>query len=98
MPSSVSRDQTCARSEEHTSELQSHDKLVCRLLLVKKNAKPAQPTDAGTPPTALCLQACGLSHGPWPGPAPQYPRLVLFFNVAAAAGVFVLPPRVFLPD
>src|SRR3954463_1075687 len=31
--------QTCAlpiRSEEHTSELQSHDKLVCRLLLEKK--------------------------------------------------------------
>src|SRR5690606_39728221 len=25
-----------ARSEEHTSELQSRDKLVCRLLLVKK--------------------------------------------------------------
>src|SRR3954462_5175612 len=30
--------QTCARSEEHTSELQSHDNLVCRLLLEKKNA------------------------------------------------------------
>src|SRR3954466_12555382 len=28
--------QTCAlRSEEHTSELQSHDNLVCRLLLAK---------------------------------------------------------------
>src|SRR5438477_2838837 len=26
-----------ARSEEHTSELQSHVKLVCRLLLEKKN-------------------------------------------------------------
>src|SRR5688572_32748953 len=26
-----------ARSEEHTSELQSQSKLVCRLLLVKKN-------------------------------------------------------------
>src|SRR3954462_4994511 len=26
------------RSEEHTSELQSHDNLVCRLLLEKKNA------------------------------------------------------------
>src|SRR5260221_9716453 len=26
--------QTCARSEEHTSELQSHSDLVCRLLLV----------------------------------------------------------------
>src|SRR3954462_9322444 len=32
--------QTCAlpiRSEEHTSELQSHANLVCRLLLEKKN-------------------------------------------------------------
>src|SRR3954463_10504879 len=28
--------QKCARSEEHTSELQSHDNLVCRLLLEKK--------------------------------------------------------------
>src|SRR5437773_3387844 len=27
------------RSEEHTSELQSHHELVCRLLLEKKNAK-----------------------------------------------------------
>src|SRR5258708_17234309 len=27
----------CARSEEHTSELQSPDHLVCRLLLEKKN-------------------------------------------------------------
>src|SRR3954463_5611853 len=35
MPSSAC--QTCARSEEHTSELQSHDNLVCRLLLEKKN-------------------------------------------------------------
>src|SRR4051795_10358772 len=33
MPSGV---QTCARSEEHTSELQSHSHLVCRLLLEKK--------------------------------------------------------------
>src|SRR3954449_7281276 len=29
--------QTCARSEEHTSELQSHSHLVCRLLLEKKH-------------------------------------------------------------
>src|SRR5258708_19075519 len=28
------------RSEEHTSELQSPDHLVCRLLLEKKNARP----------------------------------------------------------
>src|SRR5437773_3831990 len=29
------------RSEEHTSELQSHHDLVCRLLLEKKKASPA---------------------------------------------------------
>src|SRR4051795_5107560 len=35
MPSSGCK--KCARSEEHTSELQSHSHLVCRLLLEKKN-------------------------------------------------------------
>src|SRR5437588_1741223 len=29
----------CDRSEEHTSELQSHSDLVCRLLLEKKNTR-----------------------------------------------------------
>src|SRR5437773_9036046 len=33
-----------ARSEEHTSELQSHHDLVCRLLLEKKNKKQQQTT------------------------------------------------------
>src|SRR3954465_14412462 len=34
----------CAlRSEEHTSELQSHDNLVCRLLLEKKNKHIKRP-------------------------------------------------------
>src|SRR2546427_9555247 len=36
-----------ARSEEHTSELQSQSNLVCRLLLEKKKTKPT------TTPTAL---------------------------------------------
>src|SRR5438034_8739441 len=31
------------RSEEHTSELQSHSDLVCRLLLEKKKRKPHVP-------------------------------------------------------
>src|SRR5438132_13026372 len=35
----LKRRQTCARSEEHTSELQSHSDLVCRLLLEKKKKK-----------------------------------------------------------
>src|SRR5947207_7401389 len=29
----------CSRSEEHSSELQSHSDIVCRLLLEKKNTK-----------------------------------------------------------
>src|SRR3954463_8661370 len=36
MPSSAWSSDVCSRSEEHTSELQSHDNLVCRLLLEKK--------------------------------------------------------------
>src|SRR5260221_10581383 len=32
------------RSEEHTSELQSHSDLVCRLLLEKKKSRPPQST------------------------------------------------------
>src|SRR5207237_10905514 len=37
------------RSEEHTSELQSHLNLVCRLLLEKKNMKPT-PSIRSTSP------------------------------------------------
>src|SRR3954466_6840377 len=43
--------QTCARSEEHTSELQSHDNLVCRLLLEKRMSFATGPA---TLPRPLC--------------------------------------------
>src|SRR5437588_5490715 len=36
-----------ARSEEHTSELQSHSDLVCRLLLEKKNRSAHSHADGG---------------------------------------------------
>src|SRR5690606_40313540 len=36
------RPRRAPRSEEHTSELQSREKLVCRLLLEKKNIKPCR--------------------------------------------------------
>src|SRR5690242_21383449 len=36
MPSSPDENPAASRSEEHTSELQSHVNLVCRLLLEKK--------------------------------------------------------------
>src|SRR5258708_39375485 len=37
----------CSRSEEHTSELQSPDHLVCRLLLEKKKNKEIRAYDDG---------------------------------------------------
>src|SRR3712207_7688881 len=40
-----------SRSEEHTSELQSRQYLVCRLLLEKKNTKRAFNTPRRTIPT-----------------------------------------------
>src|SRR5947207_10695704 len=53
------------RSEEHTSELQSHSDLVCRLLLEKK--KNGQPRYGDTP------TACSRSR-PRPRVARPYPR------------------------
>src|SRR5436190_16202427 len=38
-PSTTGKTSSVARSEEHTSELQSHSDLVCRLLLEKKKKK-----------------------------------------------------------
>src|SRR3954466_14509615 len=40
------------RSEEHTSELQSHDNLVCRLLLEKKPRHRTSPSPRRRPPLA----------------------------------------------
>src|SRR4029434_4741051 len=49
------------RSEEHTSELQSHLNLVCRLLLVQTEA-PQDPPDAGR--SALCAHRHRLTTAP----------------------------------
>src|SRR5437773_7446765 len=43
-PISMASASTFRRSEEHTSELQSHHDLVCRLLLEKKKNKPIHHT------------------------------------------------------
>src|SRR5258708_20695975 len=50
----VGEEESWSRSEEHTSELQSPDHLVCRLLLEKKKqtntAKSLQPPDRRSTP------------------------------------------------
>src|SRR3954467_3137211 len=60
MPSAWSSD-VCSRSEEHTSELQSHDNLVCRLLLEK--TKPTfREIFCAPPPTAPPLGESNRRH------------------------------------
>src|SRR5260221_5190961 len=44
------------RSEEHTSELQSHSDLVCRLLLEKKKNKTEHALDI------YVISSCGISQ------------------------------------
>src|SRR5260221_8935752 len=50
--------QSAGRSEEHTSELQSHSDLVCRLLLEKK--KNRAPNHSGAFAVSVCLHLCEL--------------------------------------
>src|SRR2546430_12062488 len=51
-----------ARSEEHTSELQSQSNLVCRLLLEKK--KKWQAPDLMYPPHRTHTACCLVTHQP----------------------------------
>src|SRR3954467_15709831 len=105
MPSGV---QTCARSEEHTSELQSHDNLVCRLLLEKKKTHPVPPCPR-PPPRARTTHA-GLSRrlpeahraaaalrDQTAEHAREFDRVVFFFNVAATPEISPLPQPDALP-
>src|SRR5437773_5291675 len=45
----------CVRSEEHTSDLQSHHDLVCRLLLEKKKKGSSMMVRMHIPPAPDCL-------------------------------------------
>src|SRR6266511_6287325 len=52
-PSSAMPARAVSRSEEHTSELQSRENLVCRLLLQKKKIRRSRPTAHTNNRTAL---------------------------------------------
>src|SRR5438552_13751737 len=53
---------TGARSEEHTSELQSPDHLVCRLLLEKKKKHNTRSSSSSPPPTTRQPQRCARAR------------------------------------
>src|SRR3954467_1349465 len=106
MRASLLSEAIAVRSEEHTSELQSHDNLVCRLLLEKKKvtrplfalqpglAEPANP--ARTPP-------CPPPPGPRRRRSPRHhPALRLrgsrvFFNDTATTEIYTLSLHDALP-
>src|SRR3954463_10964787 len=92
------------RSEEHTSELQSHDNLVCRLLLEKKKERNMagkrirreELSDRGS-----CTRGTTSATEPPPSPANRaisgnrsLYELFFFFNDAATPETYTLS----LPD
>src|SRR3712207_7250656 len=91
--SSVGRRRWVARSEEHTSELQSRQYLVCRLLLEKKrNPCPCLPL---TRPPRPRLSACR------PSPAPPelflpHRSLLAFLLISRPHPTRPLPIRILL--
>src|SRR3954466_3264754 len=100
--------QTCARSEEHTSELQSHDNLVCRLLLAKKHQSARGRR--GRPPRRVSdgvyTHARRAGRGPRPPFSPRAERRplaacskpIFFLNGAAPPKPPPLPPPSSPPD
>src|SRR5258708_26614536 len=50
------------RSEEHTSELQSPDHLVCRLLLEKKKQKVQKPNVVRPPAKSAAANRCDTTY------------------------------------
>src|SRR3712207_4094078 len=79
----------CGRSEEHTSELQSRQYIVCRLLLAKKKVKQQQPQQA---------QAYRYSMNDLDDVSDKYVAVsklrFFFFNDAATTEIYTLS----LPD
>src|SRR6476620_3692711 len=89
-----SKDSRSPRSEEHTSELQSRQYLVCRLLLEKKKTPgPASPSSPANYHTHSC---CGTRR-PAPSSAlPCLPRPALSRLPCSAVFFFLMirrPPR-----
>src|SRR3954462_733007 len=97
--------QTCAlRSEEHTSELQSHDNLVCRLLLEKKHEDATEhivavSDDVESETLPALARALGAQTQPLSAHAPAQPFALFFdhqpffFMVARPPDIYPFPPR-----
>src|SRR5476649_1565162 len=79
------------RSEEHTSELQSHSDLVCRLLLEKKKREERALRHAAR--AAALLHPCLRPRRPAPRPLVFF----FFFNDTATTEIYTLSLHDALP-
>src|SRR3954462_3235556 len=85
-----------SRSEEHTSELQSHDNLVCRLLLEKRAPTvnwPAATLACGPTGAGGLVGASGATTGRAPHTAPL---ILPTFGCMVSTAFFLMirrPPR-----
>src|SRR5579875_3550941 len=87
------------RSEEHTSELQSHSDLVCRLLLEKKKysaRKGSRPAARNAHHTSATCQRIRFSHPPQCKHRPEA-RCLFFFNDASTTEIYTLSLHDALP-
>src|SRR3954462_6037859 len=95
------------RSEEHTSELQSHDNLVCRLLLEKKkNKRPGKRVFCESVASRI-RSARARPRRSAPGTAPSRPVTIaslsypfcffFFFNDTATTEIYTLSLHDALP-
>src|SRR3954467_3734691 len=97
------------RSEEHTSELQSHDNLVCRLLLEKKKRDirklPADTCGDSRKPGCTAHASCGGTARAFEGNRVAADTLLsadffcfFFLKDAAPTDFSPLPPRTPFPN
>src|SRR5215204_1396385 len=96
------------RSEEHTSELQSHSALVCRLLLEKKkpparNARPSPASTSARRPSSRSRRRRGtrglrlLAGGRQERPRARPGGRSFFFNETATTEIYTLSLHDALP-
>src|SRR6185369_15394494 len=104
MKSLVSAYSGLKRSEEHTSELQSHLNLVCRLLLEKKNilmiiseSSKGIITPLVLHRTMQCTFACSAAFSVWIAYSGFALFLFFFFNDTATTEIYTLSLHDALP-
>src|SRR4051812_25225608 len=87
------------RSEEHTSELQSHVNLVCRLLLEKKKSlhREREPGSGGQPTQGRAGRAPGPGQGPEDPAGDARRPAIFFFNDTATTEIYTLSLHDALP-